>query len=62
MNLKHKQSHATEIRDTNNGLKEAYESEQRRKITEIRVTKADQIRNEINKISQKDTEAKRLEK
>jgi hypothetical protein len=51
INLKHKQSLANEIRETNNGLKEAHETEQRRRLIEIRVTKADQIRNEINKIS-----------
>jgi hypothetical protein len=38
--LKHKQSLANEMRETNNDFKDAHQSELRKKVTEIRVTKA----------------------
>ena len=61
MNLKQKKHLVSEIRGMNQGLKEIYESELHRKQESVQQSKAGQIKNEIKKISMKDTEARQLE-
>ena len=43
-------------------LKGLYESERIKKLTDVRMSKAERIKDEIRMISTKDTEARRLEK
>lgn len=55
-------STANEIRAITKDLKGLYESERIKKLTDVRMIKAERIKDEIRMISTKDTEARRLEK
>jgi hypothetical protein len=55
-------STASEIRGMTKDLKGLYESERIKKLNDVRMSKAERIKDEIRMISTKDTEARRLEK
>jgi len=55
-------STANDIRGMTKYLKGLYESERIKKLTDVRMSKAERIKDEIRMISTKDTEARRLEK
>lgn len=57
-----KQNQKNEIKNMEYGLKDRYESVNQKRAYEVKIIKAGQIKEEIQRISAKDYEAKRLEK
>ena len=60
--LKLKQQRKSQIKEMEGGLKHLQESVYSEKMNEVRLMKAGLIKDEIQKISEKDKEARKLEK